>query len=63
MFEKSLGYLEMKLIGQVIAAGVGERGEILNHPNRLHEGFEFGRKAVRENLPILSDGFIRNLRL
>jgi len=46
-FEKSLEYLEMKLIGQVIAPGVGEKGDILRASARLDEGYELGRQSVR----------------
>ena len=48
MFEKGLQYLEMNLIGRVLAPGVDEKGEILNHPQYLREGFELGEKAVRK---------------
>jgi multimeric flavodoxin WrbA len=47
LFEKSLVYLEMRLVGQVIAPGVGEKGDILREQARLNEGYELGRKLVR----------------
>ena len=52
-FEKSFGYLEMEFAGQVLAPGVGEKGEILEKPERLEEGFELGRRlaAGRKSLP------------
>jgi multimeric flavodoxin WrbA len=48
-FEKSLEYLEMKLVGQVIAPGVGEKGDILREQEKLNEGYELGRTVVRVN--------------
>ncbi len=41
-FEKSLAYLEMKPAGTIIVPGVGKKGEILDHPERLEEAFRLG---------------------
>jgi multimeric flavodoxin WrbA len=41
-FEKSLAYLEMKPAGTIIVPGVGKKGEILEHPERLEEAFRLG---------------------
>jgi multimeric flavodoxin WrbA len=49
-FKKSLTYLEMKLLGQVIVPGVTRRGEILKKGQYLAEGYELGRTSVRDNL-------------
>jgi len=46
-FEKSLAYLEMKLIGRVIAPGVGEKGEILAKKKVLAEAYELGRSMAQ----------------
>ena len=46
MFEKGLAYLEMELAGAIIAPGVGEKGAILNHPDRLQEAYDLGRRLV-----------------
>jgi multimeric flavodoxin WrbA len=41
-FEKSLGYLEMKLAGTIVVPGVGKKGEIREHPERLEEACRLG---------------------
>ena len=46
-FEKSLGYLEMKIMGKIIAPGVGARGDILKKKRVLEEAYELGRKISR----------------
>jgi multimeric flavodoxin WrbA len=46
-FEKSLAYLEMNLLGQVVVAGVAKKGDVLKKPARLAEGYELGCQAVR----------------
>jgi len=46
MFEKSLAYLEMNLAAAIIVPGVGEKGAILNHPDRLQEAYDLGRRLV-----------------
>ena len=42
-FEKSFEYLEVNLVGRIIAPGVGEKGEILKRPEKLNEAFELGK--------------------
>jgi multimeric flavodoxin WrbA len=46
-FAKSLAYLEMSLVGTVIAPGVGGKGEILGRPEILREAFEMGKRLGR----------------
>jgi len=46
-FEKSLAYLEMRLIGQVVVSGVAGKGDILARPESLAQGYDLGRKAVK----------------
>lgn len=46
-FEKSLGYLEMKIIGKILAPGVSARGEILGRKKILRESYQLGRKILR----------------
>ena len=46
-FKKSLAYLEMKLAGQIIAPGVGDKGAILKYPDKLTESFLLGQRLVR----------------
>ena len=41
-FEKSLAYLEMKLAGTIIVPGVGAKGQIRQHPDRLDEAYRLG---------------------
>jgi len=48
-FEKSLAYLEMKLIGRIIVQGVGERGAVSKKPERLTESYELGRRLVHNS--------------
>jgi multimeric flavodoxin WrbA len=43
-FEKCLNYLEMKLVGAIIAGGVSDKGDVLKKPQRLREAFELGKK-------------------
>ena len=45
-FEKSLAYLEMELVGEVLAPGVTLRGEVAEQEERMAEAFELGRKLV-----------------
>jgi multimeric flavodoxin WrbA len=47
MFEKSLGYLEMRLAGVVPAPGVTKRGEIAKHEHILKKGYELGGRTVK----------------
>ena len=46
-FEKSLRYLEMDLIGTILAPGVSQKGEILKKVNRLEEAYELGKRLAR----------------
>jgi len=45
-FDRSLRYLELRLAGSIIAPGVGKKGEILKHPEKLEEAYELGRKMT-----------------
>ncbi|MEW6753897.1 MAG: flavodoxin family protein [Candidatus Latescibacterota bacterium] len=47
MFARSLRYLEMRLVGQVLAPGVGEMGEVLHRPDVLQHGVDLGRHLAR----------------
>jgi multimeric flavodoxin WrbA len=49
-FEKSLEYLEMQLAGTIIVAGVGKKGEIREHPQRLEDAYHLGSTLAREVL-------------
>jgi multimeric flavodoxin WrbA len=46
MFERSLAYLEMRLVGRLVAPGVDKKGDILGKPRSLQEAYELGRQAV-----------------
>jgi len=41
-FRKSLAYLEIKLIGQIIAPGVGEKGAVLRKEEYLQQAYDLG---------------------
>ena len=45
-FHKSLAYLEVKLLGQIIVPGVGEKGAILNKGQYLQQAYDLGQKLV-----------------
>jgi len=45
-FERCFRYLEINLVGQIIAPGVTRRGEILEKTERLEEAFELGRRLA-----------------
>ncbi len=45
-FEKSLTYLEMELAGTIVVPGVGNKGEILRHPERLLEAYRLGSRLA-----------------
>lgn len=47
-FEKSLSYLEMKSAGTIVVPGVGNKGEILKHPERLEEAYRLGNLLAGE---------------
>ncbi|MGD0573080.1 MAG: flavodoxin family protein [Sedimentisphaerales bacterium] len=46
LFGKSFEYLEMRLVGSVIAGGVGKKGDILKKPDRLNEAYELGKRLA-----------------
>jgi multimeric flavodoxin WrbA len=46
-FERSLNYLEMNIVGKVIAPGVTLKGEILKKDDRIKEAFELGRRLAQ----------------
>ena len=48
-FEKTLVYLEMKLIGRLIVPGVGAKGDILKQPERLEESYKLGQRLAGGN--------------
>ena len=45
-FQKSLAYLEIKLLGQIIVPGVGEKGAIRSKSQYLQQAYELGRKLA-----------------
>jgi multimeric flavodoxin WrbA len=45
-FEKSLAYLQMNLVGQVVVGGLERKGAVLKMPENLALGYELGRRAV-----------------
>ena len=45
-FEKSLGYLEMKLAGIVLVPGVSRKGDVLEKTEKLKEAYDVGRRLV-----------------
>jgi multimeric flavodoxin WrbA len=47
-FERSLAYLEMRLTATIIVAGVGPKGEILKHAERLEEAYRLGSQLADE---------------
>jgi len=46
MFEKSFAYLQMKLLGQVIVPGVGDRGDVLSKEQALNEAHALGQRLA-----------------
>jgi multimeric flavodoxin WrbA len=42
-FERSLSYLEMKLVGKVLVPGVADKGQILDKPDSLKQAHDLGR--------------------
>jgi multimeric flavodoxin WrbA len=46
-FERSLAYLEMKLVGKILVGGVGRKGEILEKVDSLEEAFELGKALAK----------------
>jgi len=45
-FKKSLAYLEMKLIGQIIVPGVSEKRDILRKPDYLAKAYKLGQRLA-----------------
>jgi multimeric flavodoxin WrbA len=45
-FQKSLAYLEIKLLGQIIVPGVGEKGAIRSKSRSLQQAYDLGRKLA-----------------
>ena len=43
-FKKSIQYLEMNLIGTILASGVSQRGDILAKQELLEKGFTLGKR-------------------
>jgi len=48
IFQMSLDYLEMRLLGTVLAPGVARPGEVRNDPNRMSEAYQMGQRAMNE---------------
>jgi len=46
-FEKSLQYLQMRLIGHIVVPGVTRKGEIVEKADRLKEAYDLGRRLAR----------------
>jgi multimeric flavodoxin WrbA len=45
-FEKSIAYLEMKLVGKIIIGGVSEKGDILKKQDILNGAYQVGQKLI-----------------
>ena len=45
-FEKSLAYLEMKLVGKIIVPGVSKKGDILQKPDSLSQAYALGQSLA-----------------
>jgi multimeric flavodoxin WrbA len=46
-FKKSIQYLEMNLIGTILAPGVSKRGDILAKDDLLEKGYKLGKKIAQ----------------
>ncbi len=46
-FQKSLAYLQIMLVGQIVVPGVGEKGAIRHKPERLQEAHTLGRMLAQ----------------
>jgi len=46
MFEMSLEYVEMTLLEPLLAPGVGEKGEVLKHPEQLQAAYALGQRLA-----------------
>lgn len=49
-FARSLAYLEINLVAQVIVPGVGKKGEILEKQDVLQRAYQLGQTLVRGDL-------------
>jgi len=47
-FQKSLAYLQIRLLGQIIVPGVGEKGAIRHKPERLQEAHTLGQTLAQD---------------
>lgn len=45
-FQKSLAYLQIKLLGQIIVPGVGEKGAVRSKPEYLQRACDLGRELA-----------------
>jgi len=45
-YQKSLAYLEIELLGQIIVPGVGEKGAIRSKSQSLQQAYDLGQKLV-----------------
>ena len=48
-FQKSMAFLDVRLLGSMIVPGMERKGQILELPDRLAEAYELGRKAAVES--------------
>ncbi|MHC4666221.1 MAG: flavodoxin family protein [Planctomycetota bacterium] len=46
-FERSLAYVEMKLVGKILVGGIGRKGEILEKADSLEEAFKLGKALAK----------------
>jgi hypothetical protein len=46
-FEKSLNFLEMNLIGKIIAPGVTKRGEVKEKKEYMEEAYKLGKEVAK----------------
>jgi len=45
-FEKSLEYLQMKLLGKIIVPGVSKKGDVRRKPESLQQAYELGQSLA-----------------
>ncbi len=50
-FERSLGYLEMPLVGRLPVPGVTRRGEVGDRPELMRGAYDLGTRLLREAAP------------
>jgi len=48
-FQKSLAYLEIKLLGQILVPGVGEKGAIRRKSQSLQQAYDLGLKLSKSD--------------